>query len=380
MSRPDLVQPRRPAQHGFRERIFQPPIRFDLLEQGDHRRFNPIRLDAVDVIAHFHGAHAAHPGIFIGEAAHQIVQQALAHGALGHPDAVYAEVLDDFQQYGQSGRKHRRALGIHVRQVELVHMAGRDHPLGEQPQVVQSDARRFGIEPAQHIADDAHRSGTAEGLQPAELAVCLLNRLEFEPHRRACALETLLGNLAVIETDGAQAHAAHRQAFQQQRAETLADHDLGRTAADIDHQTLVGAHRTRVHDPGVDQARLFQSGDDFDGMTERRAGALQEPSLALGPSQGTGADHPHAIGMHGAQSLSEALEAAQGALRGRIVETSALAETRGEAHHFPQPIQNDQLAVRMTRHDHVKAIGAQIDGGEHVGYDTAAAHLLDQHS
>jgi hypothetical protein len=34
----------------------------------------------------------------------------------------------------------------------------------------------------------------------------------------------------------------------------------------------------------------------------------------------------------------------------------------------------------MTRHDHVKAVGPQVDGREHVGHDTTAAHLRGQHS
>ena len=132
--------------------------------------------------------------------------------------------------------------------------------------------------------------------------------------------------------------------------------------------------------PGVDQARLFQPGDDFDGMTERGAGALQEPALALGAAQGIGADHAHAVGVHGAQPLPEAFEAAQCALGRRVVQPAAVAQARGQSHHLAETIQNDQLAVRITRDDHVKAVGAQIDGGEHVGNDTAAAHLRSQHS
>ncbi len=332
------------------------------------------------MVALFHGAHAAHARILVGEAPHEVVQQPFAHGAFGLAHPIDAEVLDDFQQNRQPGGKHRGALGIHVLQIEFIHMARGDHPLGERAQIVERDARRIGIEPAQHVADDAHRPGTAECLQPAQLAVGLLYGLEFEPDRRARALEALLGDLAVVETDGAQAHAAHRQAFEQQGIESLADHDLGRSAADVDHQPLVRAHGTGVHDAGVDQPRLFQPGDDFDGMTERGAGAFQEPALALGAAQGIGADHPHAVGMHGAQPLAEALETAQCALRRGIVQPPAVAQARGQAHHFAQSIQNDELAVRMTRHDHVKAVGAQIDGGEHVGYDTTAAHLRGQHS
>jgi hypothetical protein len=49
------------------------------------------------VVALFHGAHAAHARILVGEAAHQVVQQPLAHGAFRHAHPVDAEVLDDFQ-------------------------------------------------------------------------------------------------------------------------------------------------------------------------------------------------------------------------------------------------------------------------------------------
>jgi len=43
--------------------------------------------------------------------------------------------------------------------------------------------------------------------------------LEFQPDCGARALQALRGDSAVIETSGAQAHAAHRQALEQQRIE-----------------------------------------------------------------------------------------------------------------------------------------------------------------
>ena len=110
-------------------------------------------------------------------------------------------------------------------------------------------------------------------------------------------------------------------------------------------------------------------------MTERGAGALQKPAFALGATQRIGADHAHAVGVHGAQPLTEALEAAQCALGRRVIQPPAVAQARGQPHHLSETIQNDELAVRITRHDHMKAVGAQIDGGEHVGHDMTAAHL-----
>ena len=130
-----------------------------------------------------------------------------------------------------------------------------------------------------------------------------------------------------------------------------------------------------MRDAGIDEARLFQAGNDLDGVAERGACALQEPALALRPPQRIGAHDPHAVGMHGAQALTESLEASQGAVGGVIVQPAAVAETRGEADHLAQPVQDDELAVRVARDHHVKAIGAQVYGGKDVRNDTArAAH------
>ncbi len=106
------------------------------------------------------------------------------------------------------------------------------------------------------------------------------------------------------------------------------------------------------------------------GWPERRARALQKPALALGAAQGIGAHHAHAVGAHGAQPLAEALQAAQGAVGGAVIQTPAVAQAGGEPHHFTQTIEDDELAVRVARDHHVKTVGAQIDGREHVGHDT----------
>ena len=207
-----------------------------------------------------------------------------------------------------------------------------------------------------------------------------MHGLEFQPHRRTRALQTLRGDSAVLEIGGAQTHAAHRQAFEQQRIETLANDGFGGSPADVDHQSLVRTHRTGVRNARINQARLFQPGDDFDGVAECCAGVLQEPAFALGVPQGIGADDPYAVRPHGPQPLSESLQAAQCPIGCGIIQPPAGAQACSQAHHFAQSIENDELAVRVTRDNHVKAVGAQIDGGEHVGHEPTAAHLHDQHS
>ena len=93
------------------------------------------------MVALLHGAHAAHARILVREAPHQVVQQALAHGAFRLANPVDAEVLDDFQENRQPGGKHRGALGIHVLEIEFIHVPRRDHPFGERAQIIESDAR-----------------------------------------------------------------------------------------------------------------------------------------------------------------------------------------------------------------------------------------------
>ena len=91
--------------------------------------------------------------------------------------------------------------------------------------------------------------------------------------------------------------------------------------------------------------------------------------LRLGAAQGVRTDHAHAVGAHGAQPLSESFQAAQCAIRRGVIQPAAVAQAGGQTHHLAQSIEDDELAVRITRDDHVKAVGAQIDGGEHVGHD-----------
>ena len=103
------------------------------------------------------------------------------------------------------------------------------------------------------------------------------------------------------------------------------------------------------------------------GWPERLAGALQEGLLAPCAAQGIGADHAHAVGVHVAQPLAEALQAGEGARGHVLVDAAVFLDARAQAHHFAQAIHDDDLAVDIARHDHVETVGAQVDGRQDVG-------------
>ena len=185
-----------------------------------------------------------------------------------------------------------------------------------------------------------------------------LHRLELEPRAEPRALEALGGDLAVAEKSLAQGHAAHLQALELERRESLADDHLGAAAADVDHQPPPRLVRHGVRDARVDQARLFHAADDLDRVAEGLARALEKCLLAVRHAQRVGTDDAHAVGVHVAQPLAEALQTGERACRDVLVDAAVLRDAGGEAHHLAQAIDDNHLAVRVARHDHVETVGA----------------------
>ena len=153
----------------------------------------------------------------------------------------------------------------------------------------------------------------------------------------------------------------------------LADDELGAAAADVDHQALAWLARHGVRDARVNEPRLLHSGDDLDRVAESLAGALEKSLLPVRETQRVGADNAHAVGMHVAQTLAEALQTGERARGDVLVDTAVLGDAGGEAYHLAQAVDDDELAVRMARDHHVEAVGPEIDGGEDVGHGPRAA-------
>ena len=66
------------------------------------------------------------------------------------------------------------------------------------------------------------------------------------------------------------------------------------------------------------------------------------------------------------ERLAEAREAFERALA-HVQDQAALAvQALGQAHGLAQAVDDAQLPQRVARHHHVEAVGAQVDGREHV--------------
>ncbi len=147
----------------------------------------------------------------------------------------------------------------------------------------------------------------------------------------------------------------------------FADDDLGAAAADVGDQAPPGFAGHRVRDAEINQARFFDTGDDFDGMAERRARAIQERAFALGLAERVGADDANALGLHVAQPLAESLQACERNVDGLALQAALFVQTGAEPHALAQAILDDELPVRMTGNDHVKTVGTEIDRRNDVG-------------
>ena len=258
------------------------------------------------MVALLHASHRARAGILVREAADHVVEQSLAQRAVRDAHLLDLERFEQLGENRQAARKHRGSLRGHFRQANLVDVARLDGLVDQSLQAFGRDGDRCRIEMADAVGDDADRAGTAHRVLPALRPERRLHRLELEPRRHACAPQALLRDLAVAKVRQAHTDAAHVQALEPQRIEAFADDELGAAAADVHHQSPARVVGNRVGDAEIDEARLFDAGDDFDRMAESIARALQECLLAMRLAQSVGADDTHALRVHVAQSLPEA--------------------------------------------------------------------------
>ena len=132
-------------------------------------------------------------------------------------------------------------------------------------------------------------------------------------------------------------------------------------------QPPAGLARHGVRDAGVDEARLFDAGDDFDGMPQRLARALEERLLAL-RARATRWCRRRArcrACMSRRRCPNRSRQASARAARPCRCRPFCL-EPGAEPHHLAQAIEDDELAVRVTRDHHVETVGTEIDRRENV--------------
>src|SRR6185503_4560293 len=171
-----------------------------------------------------------------------------------------------------------------------------------------------------NIARRADGARGADRALPAPASKGRHHRPELEPHGQPRALEALRAELAVVEMRTADAHAADVQALELLGLMTFADDELRAAAADVDDE-IRAVRRVRVmRNPEVDEARLFDTGDDLDGMSERLFSFREELVGVLRAPQGVRAYDAHLMRLHVTQPLTEPPQTRERPLLARVVE------------------------------------------------------------
>src|SRR5208282_81139 len=114
--------------------------------------------------------------------------------------------------------------------------------------------------------DRAHPSGPDSILYPRNLP----RRKSLEP------LQFALARRVVLKKFAGQAHGSERQAHRIPDLSLPRKRELAASAAEVQQQNAVSAHPASRDNAEVNEAGLFQSGNDFDRPARRRAYPLQK--------------------------------------------------------------------------------------------------------
>ena len=102
-------------------------------------------------------------------------------------------------------------------------------------------------------------------------------------------------------------------------------------------------------------------------MAQRGARTLQKSLLAMRLTQSIRAYHAHTGRVHVAQALAESLQTGDRAGGNVAVQSAFGIQPFAKAHHLTQAIDNHELPVRIAGDNQMKAVGAEINGREHLG-------------
>ncbi len=151
-------------------------------------------LREIDVVALLHAAHGALARVLVRVAAQQVVEQAFAHGAIGHLHALDAELLEHLGEDGHTAGERQLPFIRDRVELEVADVLDLAELVDDALEPFRGDVERVGVELADAVADGAHGAGTADRLVPTTTAECGLVRLDglARGHARiaACASAT----------------------------------------------------------------------------------------------------------------------------------------------------------------------------------------------
>ncbi len=143
----------------------------------------------------------------------------------------------------------------------------------------------------------------------------------------------------------------------------LSDNQLGTAATNIHHQAAAGAVRQGVGNTQINQAGFFLTGNDVNVMAQNGFCLLNKGTAIEGYAQCTGGDHAHAAGRQVANTLGETTQTVESALHGVFVQKQLVVQPCSQLNLLAHAIEDTDILLVGFCHNHVEAVGTQVDGG-----------------
>ena len=297
------------------------------------------------------------------QASQQVIQQTLAQRAVGdaqRPDAQRNHQLgQDRETAGPDLCPPLRQAG-HRQAADVVEG---EHPLDQCLDRLERHLAGF-LQAGQ--SRDAlgrqDRAGRADGLDISAAAEERLDRSQFEFCRCPRPVESLARDGSVGEKTFGHRHATQVQALERARLGAAAEDDFGAAAADVEHQPHAVVWRQAVRHTLVDQPGFLDARDNLDRVAECRFGFGHESEILARASDRAGTSRAYVGRAHRTQTLAKLGQAGNRPLPGSRRQRAVVRQTLGQAHGFPEAIDDRELAMAQLADDHVKTVGSEVDG------------------
>ena len=149
-----------------------------------------------------------------------------------------------------------------------------------------------------------------------------------------------------------------------------AEHHLGRTAAHVDQHHVDVPDGQRLQRPEPDEAGLLVARDDLHVDARLHQGTGQELTRVARLAHGGGGHGEHR-GVQAVGELTAPGERGDSTVDGVLLEVLHLALAGTQAHHLLEAGDDlESVVAGGSRHDHVDRVGADVDGGQHLGEGT----------
>ena len=357
--------------------------RRQVVEQLQGQAGHPGRVLRVGVVGLGQVLHAAapHVGDVVERPApdpgQRVDEHPLPEGGLADGQLVDAEAIDHALQDEGSGRDDVEALGVQPVDVAERALPGRPGQVGgHAPHLVAGDPGT--VPGAQRLVVTGRPPGQAHDLldrprrpdrdREAVAPDGRLERHQGGPDVATALLDVALRRAPSGEEPVGQAHRPQLQRTGREGLAALAQEELGAAAADVADEDALVVHREGGEDAEVDEPGLLHPGDDLDLDPGLGPGPVEEGVVVLGLPHRRGGHRPQL----GRVGLGQVVVAPEGGhpplhrLRGQVLH---VARSLAQADLVLLPSDHLEAVVGVgPGHHEVDGVGADVDGGEHIGH------------